>query len=404
MSEEACQAQPHPLGAMEPWLDAVFPIVTTLLCLHQRLAAYSLLCLYLLVRLLIQRNARPWRWILISLLIVHAGLIIQDRDIRPGGPSDYLIIALSFAAGLQKSEQQWRRSLIWMGSCILPLLAFSLQAGDQMLVASSSFMGFNINKLGFLAGLLTVIAYGLLRQARTPLARTGASLLIAAGVSEALLSQSRAALAVPLVAISIDQLTRLRWTPRRSLVTALACLLIGSAAVHSWYGGFGIQGNTLSDLNRFATIRCWLASTTDSRQGLLFGLGYGKPAQRFCGPETIPSLKAMDKTKGLSHAHNFYAQIFAETGLAGLVLSLGLTAVALRRAWRLRGTGQRPVAFPLIVYLVLMALGITFWQVLMLNQVLIGYSLALLSGVPADREPADGSTPAARPDATAAPG
>jgi hypothetical protein len=404
VTAQPCTANKSRFQRVEPWLDAVFPIATALFCLRQFLLAHSLLTVYLLVRLLIQRNAMPWRWILISLLIVNAGLIIQDRDIRPSGSSDYLIIALSCAAGLQKSEQQWRRSLIWMGSCILPLLAFSLQAGDQMLEASSSFMGFNINKLGFLAGLLTVIAYGLLRQAHTPLARACASLLIAAGIGEALLSQSRAAVAVPLVAISIDQLTRLRWTPLRSLVTALACLLIGSAAVHSWYGGFGIQGNTLSDLNRFATIRCWLASTTYSRQGLLFGLGYGKPAQRFCGPETIPSLKAMDKAKGLIHAHNFYAQIFAETGLAGLVLSLGLTAVAVRRAWRLRGTGQRPVAFPLIVYLVLMALGITFWQVLMLNQVLIGYSLALLSGVPADRDPADGSTPAARPDVTAAPG
>jgi hypothetical protein len=399
-----CTASQSRLQGVEPWLDAVFPIATALFCLRQRLLAHSLLTVYLLVRLLIQRNAMPWRWILISLLIVNAGLIIEDRDIRPGGSSDYLIIALSFAAGLQKSDQQWQRSLIWMASCIAPLLAFSLQAGDRLLIANSSFMGFNINKIGFLAGLLTVIAYDLLRQARTPLARAGASLLIAAGVSEALLSQSRAAIAVPLVVISIDQLARLKWTARRSLVTVLTCLLIGSAAVHTWYGGFRIKGNTLSDLNRFATTRCWLTSTIDSREGMFFGLGYGKPAQQFCGPKTIPSLKVMDRAKGLSHAHNLYAQLFAETGIAGLVLSLVLTWLALRRAWHLQTTGQRPVAFPLILYLVLMALGITFWQVLMLNQVLIGYSLALLSAAQPDRASADGSIPAALPGAAKAQG
>jgi len=143
-----------------PLAYAVFPIATALICARQRLAGYSLLVIYLLLRLLQRSDRESWRWILISLPVVHAGLIIEDRDLRPRGPSDYLIVALSFAARFQRTKQQWIRALAWICSCILPLLAPSLATGDKLIEGTSSFSGFYINKLDFLAGLLTVLAYG----------------------------------------------------------------------------------------------------------------------------------------------------------------------------------------------------------------------------------------------------
>jgi len=98
------------LTALDPWLDAVFPVATALICAKQRLAGYSLLVIYIALRLLQRSDKEPWRWILISLLVVNAGLIIEDRDLKPGGASDYLILALSFTAGMHRTRQQWNRN------------------------------------------------------------------------------------------------------------------------------------------------------------------------------------------------------------------------------------------------------------------------------------------------------
>ena len=44
------------LSALDPWLDAVFPVATALICAKQRLAGYSLLVIYLALRLLQRSN------------------------------------------------------------------------------------------------------------------------------------------------------------------------------------------------------------------------------------------------------------------------------------------------------------------------------------------------------------
>lgn len=382
------------LTELDPWLDAALPIATALICTKQRLAGYSLLALFLLLRLLQRSEKEPWRWILISILIVNAGLMIQDRDVRPGSPSDYLIVALSFAAGFQRTQEQWRTGLAWIASCIIPLLTLSLAAGDMMIVENSSFTGFNINKIGFLAGLLTVIAYCLLKQAKGKWQRTGASLLLAAGAWEILMSESRAALAVPIIAIALDSSTSIKWTIKSKAIASTLCFVIAIATIHSWYGGFKLEGNTLGDRNRIETVMCWTNATFKAKNGLILGLGFNKSAQEACGPDRIPSLSTMDKDSGLGHAHNLYAQIFGETGLPGLALFSGLTAAAFRKSWKQKNSGAQTLSYPLVIYLFLMALGITFWQVMMINQVLVGYCLSALSAVDHDRDAADSATPA----------
>ena len=386
------------LTALDPWLEAAFPVATALICVRQRLAAYALLTLFLLFRLLQRSDRQSWRWILISLLLINAGTIIEDRDLRPGSASDYLIIALSFAAGFQRTHQQWRRSLAWMSSCILPLLGFSLLAGDALIQGTSSFTGFNINKLGFLAGLLTTLAYGWLRSAQQRLSLGLAGGGVALGLISCGLTESRAAIAVPLIAIVADIACSRRWTRQQQIAGAALALIVSAGAAYTWYLKPSATYNLATDyrlgeLNRVETIRCWFSSTSSSEKSLLLGRGFGRPAQNFCGPETIPSLKAMEKSRGLQHAHNLYAQIFTETGIGGLILLLGFTLAALRAAWRSRTDRAQRFKGPLVVYLVLMALGLTFWQVLMLNQVLVGYSLAALSAMDPRRDAAGEATP-----------
>jgi O-antigen ligase len=102
----------------------------------------------------------------------------------------------------------------------------------------------------------------------------------------------------------------------------------------------------------------------------------------------------MEKSKGLQHAHNIYAQIFAETGLGGLVLISSLTSAALCKAWRSSSNDAQGFSWPLALYLLLMSLGLTFWQVMMINQVLVGYCLAALTATDPDRDAAGEATPA----------
>jgi len=387
------------LTGLDPWLDAAFPIATALICVKARLAAYSLLTAYLLLRLLQRSDRQSWRWILISLLVINAGTIIHDRDLKPGSASDYLIIAMSFAAGFERSRQQWQRSLAWITSCLLPLLGFSLLAGDNLIQETSSFTGFNINKLGFLAGLLTTVSYGWMRDSQqrtsTWLARGG----LALGIISCSLTQSRAAIAVPVIAIAVEIALSHAWTRRQLIAGVLLALALGAGATYTWYlkpqANYNLATDyRLGELNRVETIRCWFSSTSSSETSLLLGMGFGRPAQNFCGPDAIPSLKAMDKGKGLQHAHNLYAQVFAETGAGGLILLVGLTLAALRKAWCVHSQDGQRSNLPVVIYLFLMALGLTFWQVMMINQVLVGYCLAALTATDPDRDAAGEATPA----------
>ena len=278
-----------------------------------------------------------------------------------------------------------------------------------MIQGNSSFSGFNINKLGFLAGLLTVLAYGWLRQTKAMSSKCLAIAAIGLGITEALLTQSRASLAMPLLAIISDLAISRRLTLKQRLVTVALCLTLASGAIYSWYFQTRTTYNLATDyrlgeLNRAETIRCWAETTAGSSRSVLLGLGYGKPAQDYCGPERIPSLRTMEKSEGLSHAHNLYAQMFTESGIAGLILSAGITITGFRKAWNQCSDATQGFTLPLMIYLTLMALGITYWQVMMINQVLVGYSLAALSATDHDPSSADATIPGTPPSASAAQG
>lgn len=386
------------LNSLDPWLDAIFPVATALICAKQRLAGYSLLVIYLVLRLLQRSDREPWRWILISLLVVNAGLIIEDRDFKPGSPSDYLIVALSFSAGFQRTQRQWRTSLAWMASCIIPLLALSLAAGDKLIQLNSSFTGFNINRVGFLAGLTVIFSYCLTLQSNNQARRGFGALLLLGGVLEAILTQSRAAIAVPLIAIAVDQSSRINWTKQRAAVTILGIALVGLTTIHIWYGGTssGIS-NKVADENRITTLRCWIASTGANSKSLLLGQGYGKAVQQKCGPNQLSQL--INREKPLAHAHNFYIQLLGETGLMGLLLGVGLTITALQQAWKNGSSNNGLPGRPLTTYLLLMALGAT-WHTMLINQVLVGFSLAALTAKDPDRSSVDATTRDTQPSAT----
>jgi len=388
------------LRALDPWLDAIFPVTTALICAKARLAGYSLLVVYLLLRLLQRSDREPWRWILISLLVVNAGLIIEDRDFKPGGPSDYLILALSFTAGLQRNRASWRESLYWIVACIIPLLAFSLAAGEKMIRLTQSFTGFNINLLGFLAGLLTIHAYSLWMLSKDKCKRVLILALLFACITESGLTQSRAAIAAPIAAIALDQASRIKWNKKRAALfasgIAAGCILMA----HNWYKDIPGSNNGIADLNRITTIRCWVDSSIETPINFALGQGYGKNVRKKCSPSKDPGLIQRDKP--LAHAHNFFVQILGETGIFGFTLVCGLTTQALRKAWSKQPTRHSIPDRPLMIYLLLMAMGST-WHSMLLNQVLVGYSLAALTATDRDPSAADAAIPTAPQGASAPP-
>ncbi len=389
------------LQALDPWLDAAFPIATTLICSRARLAGYSLLVVHLLLRLLQRSDREPWRWILISLLVVNAGLIIEDRDFKPGGPSDYLVAAVSFAAGLQRSRISWRTSFAWIAACTIPLLGLSLAAGEKMIQLNSSFTGFNINRIGFLAGLLSIVSYSLFKNQRNPTGRIAAAALLAGGFTEALLTQSRAAIAVPVIAIAADLSRHINWTQKKAALAVAAITAASLLTFYSWYSGAPEESAAIADENRIETIRCWISNTTKTSSNFFFGQGYGKAPSKKCGPSLDASLKGRDTP--LAHAHNLYIQLFGETGIMGLALGVGLTIQAVRKSWSVDPGSNDLTTRPLIIYLLLMAMGST-WHSMLLNQVLVGYSLAALTAMDRDPAAADATIPKAPQGASEPPG
>jgi hypothetical protein len=89
--------------------------------------------------------------------------------------------------------------------------------------------------------------------------------------------------------------------------------------------------------------------------------------------------------------------------LTGLLLGIGLTIKALQQAWKKGASNNGLLGRPLTTYLLLMAMGAT-WHTMLINQVLVGFSLAALTAKDHDPSSADAATHDTQPSATAAPG
>jgi len=100
--------------------------------------------------------------------------------------------------------------------------------------------------------------------------------------------------------------------------------------------------------------------------------------------------------KGLPHAHNSYVQILAETGIVGLgaVLIAAIWIARMVQRPRLKQAMERTasdelalkVALPIVIYLAITGVTTSFHLFLPLNQILIGYLLAMFSARPAEKE------------------
>ena len=380
-------------------MDLVFPVSTALLFAGQKIAAAGLLVAWLIARLIMRQRASHGLYgLLLVLALFNAGILVMDRGAQPSDPSDLLLIGLAFAAGLERTVDQWQRSFVQIVVCILPIgLTGLLWKPTQTLL---QFPDINVNRLSFLLGILTVLAWGLNKLSRTTTGRVGWLAVTSSCVPLALLTGSRAALAAPALAILLTELGlglhrligrgvnwKRHWRTTAAMALVIALAVAGTAGL--WYRN-DQEGriNQLSDAMRFPTSLCW-ASAPFNHGNPLLGLGYNREVRRHCDGRALEVLASAKRMKGLPHAHNVPAQILGETGLIGLSgLILGCFGIARQVARNLRPTATiqasqcaaltTSIGLPLCAYFVLTGMTTSFEIYLPLNQVLIGYSLAAL--------------------------
>lgn len=391
--------------SLQQWLDIAFPISLTLLCLDEKIASYALLSAWIACRLWLNGHRERLNWILLGLLLVNAGTIVTDRDLQPSSPSDFLIVALAFAAGLNRTSAQWKSSLQWISLCSLPLLIYAIghPSGEVLKLPH-----FNVNRLAFLLGILMIAGWSLARGGSTKAMRLGGISIASAGVPLAILTHSRAALAAPSLAILLSyaiQALSAR-TPRqhinssgRAILAIASILLITIAAAYNWYGRGSVSREDInSDAMRFPTALCWANQAFKRPSNFFLGAGYNEKVRSHCDGNDIPILMQVPspRPEGLPHSHNLFAQILGETGVPGFATAIAVAAWATRRLWRkLRHKAVSRAQYLIdtyllafCIYLALNALFTSFHLFLMTNQVLIGYSIAAFSVLPETNEAA----------------
>lgn len=387
------------LQPFEGWWDAAFPLVIALLCLDQRTPGFLVLLGWLVVRLIQQLPRHPVVAVFLLLLGAQAGQFVLERDLQPSSASDPLVIALGLVAMLGRSELQWRNTLRWVALSIVPL---ALWAAGQDQAARLDLPVGGLNRLGFLLGFVQLSAWASIWLSRSAWTRLFYGALTAVTIPMVLHNGSRVTLLSPACAVLLAVtcfvirgrsegcpaawVRLLRWRRQWLCLMVLIGLLGGGLCLNRWYLSPALAGgNVLSDRGRIDTALCW-ANQPLRRGGekALLGLGYNRSVQVHCSGKRLQALAEAGRPEGLPHAHNLFAQVFAENGLLGLT---SLAVVVGLLFWRLRlmlsgvaGWVQAEITLvfglPLLVYLLLNGLVSSFQIFLMSNQLLIGLGLA----------------------------
>lgn len=390
------------LERFEGWWDMAFPLAIALLCLDQRTPAFLFLLGWLMVRLGQQVPRRPLVAVFLLLLGAQAGQFVLERDLQPSSASDPLVIALGLVAMLGRSSLQWRATLRCVALSIVPLALWA--AGQDPAVRLDLPVG-GINRLGFLLGILQLASWASIWLSRCAWLRLFYGALTIFAIPMVFHNGSRVTLMAPACAVLFsfayvvirggsDGCPRawvglVNWLQKKRyvliLMSAFGCVVVLQTAL-SWYMNPGVAKiNVLSDRGRIETALCW--ASQPMRRGVdksLLGVGYNRAVQVRCTGKRLPSVAEAGRPEGLPHAHNLFAQVFAENGFLGLsslVVVLGLLLFRLRLILSgVAGWEQAEIAalfgLPLLVYLLLNGLVSSFQIFLMSNQLLIGLGLA----------------------------
>ncbi len=290
---------------------------------------------------------------------------------NPASSEDILLVVASFLAASWVSASRW---ILLLKMLLIPLPLVAINLGSQPWNVNS-FTGRNSN--AYLIGLVAVISICMLfNQHRSKIDYVIP--LIASILSIFLLwqAQSRAGMIATAAAIGIvklkDEYFRGRFL-KASTITAAAgvAILISLRFMRpsSIINAAGIDFK--SDLGRLQIQNCYINLPFSGNNRFLYGIGF-EHKDKFCKDEMITGV--------LEHAHNIYIQVWANTGIIGLIGMLLFLALLVTQ-WRKKNKYLNPIlsraGLALLIYVLLQGAfdaTIIYWPV---TQVFTGILLAI---------------------------
>jgi len=290
---------------------------------------------------------------------------------NPASSEDILLVVASFLAASWVSASRW---ILLLKMLLIPLPLVAINLGSQPWNVNS-FTGRNSN--AYLIGLVAVISICMLfNQHRSKIDYVIPFIASILSIFLLLQAQSRAGMIATAAAIGIvklkDEYFRGRFL-KASTITAAAgvAILISLRFMRpsSIINAAGIDFK--SDLGRLQIQNCYINLPFSGNNRFLYGIGF-EHKDKFCKDEMITGV--------LEHAHNIYIQVWANTGIIGLIGMLLFLALLIAQ-WRKKDKYLNPIlsraGLALLIYVLLQGAfdaTIIYWQV---TQVFTGILLAI---------------------------
>lgn len=267
-----------------------------------------------------------WPLAMISLMMTRNWWLNEPASIVSS--QDIILIFLSMMATIELDKGKLKCILI-ATLIILPFasLKYVLAANNPPIAGE--------NPLAFILGLITLVAYAAYFNASNNVQKflVGCTILLA--FISILETGSRAALLSSILSISFiflcDQGRRENiW---RNILILISASLTGLAFKQLLSpSSLGMPGiNKLSDIGRFLIGKCYISLPFSGNNRFLYGIGF-EQQENFCRQVNGHTI---------THAHNLYIHIWANTGLLG-ILGLTLFITMIISVWQESGNNLEP--------------------------------------------------------------
>jgi hypothetical protein len=311
-----------------------------------------------LILLLVKRSGKDPLSIGFLFLLVLSLRIYLHTDARYYGweitLNDYILALISFVAAFQLKASLWKLFFtlfaiyVPLASVVTLLIHGVDNPGENFTVGALS-----IQQTAFLIGTcLTISMSFLLNGLNQKRSAKRKLLIVVTWLCVSLLNgflvvqtQSRAGLGLPIISIvavvlavslpslnrSVDGLIQ-RVAPARQVLRvkiSLALALLSGLGLAVWAilaQTYASPENLNNDLHRLYLLRCYFGAMFSSPNRFLYGLGFTNTSTWLCDEGLH---------RGLTHAHNIFAQVAADNGFFAMLGLIVVAVLLLRLAWKL---------------------------------------------------------------------
>lgn len=298
-------------------------------------------------------------WPCLCLGLLGARLWWFNTGPSPASFSDAVLFFVSLLASSSVALHRWPRLLkgLLFGFIPLALLLGSKPWNPNPFIGS--------NQAAYLMGFMLIVSlFWALQFSQRLWVRLFA--FIISGLSFVMIWQTGSRAALLAAAVSICFVTACEIKARYSTLKPMLWLLSGMAFLYflRWqffYSSASLPGfKSGSDLGRLLAAQCYAHLPLSGNNRFFYGVGFDRLAE-FC------NLSFQDSA--LQHSHNFYVQIWAATGLLGvvaLILLLASLCLCWKRSQQMMPSYVRCVGQASLVYVLLQCafdLSVLHWPV-----------------------------------------